>query len=140
MRPSLWPDWLNDTWAKSSTEKGYPGESLAQHTLFVLERLADLARLRPQLMTFLNAPRLWHCLFWACFLHDFGKAAQGFQTMLRGGERWPRRHEVLSLAFLDWIAPAFSQSEQKWILAAIISHHRDAKDITTAYDKLTNPE
>lgn len=140
MKPSQWPDWLNqgelDLWAKSSTdqEKKQPGESLACHTWLVLARLAELARLRPRLVAYLNAPRLWHCLFWACFLHDFGKAARGFQTMLRKtDQRWPYRHEVLSLAFLDWIAPAFSLEEQQWILAAIASHHKDATLICTTY-------
>ncbi len=142
MKPSLWPEWLNqdglDLWAKSSTdeEKKEPGESLACHTWLVLARLSELARLRPQLTTYLNVPRLWHCLFWACFLHDFGKAAQGFQGMLRQtDQRWRRRHEVLSLAFLDWIAPAFSVEEQQWMLAAIVSHHRDAQEILGEYGR-----
>src|SRR5262249_19158814 len=134
---SPWPDWLANTWAKSSMTKGQPGESLAMHTQLVLERFSDLARLRPQLATYLDAPRLWHCLYWACFLHDFGKAAPGFQAMLRGGNRWERRHEVLSLAFLDWIAPAFSSVEQQWILAAIVSHHKDQEEITRKYDAYT---
>ena len=140
MKPSLWPEWLNhdglDLWAKSSSsaETGVPGESLAHHTWLVLARLSELAQLRPQLTTYLNTPRLWHCLFWACFLHDFGKAATGFQTMLRHpDQKWHRRHEVLSLAFLDWIAPAFSVEEQQWMLAAIVSHHRDAQAILKEY-------
>jgi CRISPR-associated endonuclease/helicase Cas3 len=140
MKPSHWPDWLNDIWAKSSTdeEKKKPGESLAEHTWLVLSRLTDLMQVRPRLAAMLCAPRLWHCLFWACFLHDFGKAASGFQNMLRGGDRWQRRHEVLSLAFLDWIAPAFTTEEQQWILAAIASHHKDAKEIDKIYG--TYPE
>jgi CRISPR-associated endonuclease/helicase Cas3 len=140
MKPSHWPDWLNqdglDLWAKSSTDKEqkHPGESLADHTWLVLARLAELARLRPQLAAYLQASRLWHCLFWACFLHDFGKAARGFQNMLRKtDERWARRHEVLSLVFLDWIAPAFSDEEQQWMLAAIVSHHKDATEIALEY-------
>lgn len=140
MKPSHWPDWLHqgtlDLWAKSSTDpqQQIPGESLACHTWLVLARLAELARLRPHLPVYLNAPRLWHCLFWSCFLHDFGKAARGFQHMLRQPEeRWPRRHEVLSLAFLDWIAPAFSSEEQHWMLAAIVSHHKDATEIMKTY-------
>lgn len=141
MKLSPWPDWLHDIWAKSSVEKGQPGESLAEHTQYVLERLTDLAHIRPQLATLLNAPRLWHCLFWACFLHDFGKAAHGFQKIVKQpGEKWGRRHEVLSLAFLDWIAPSFSQEEQQWILAAIVSHHRDATEITKTYDMYNSPE
>ena len=58
MKPSLWPDWLVDSWAKSSMDRVQPGESLADHTWLVLERLADLARLRPHLATYLQAPRL----------------------------------------------------------------------------------
>lgn len=141
MRPSCWPDWLEDVWAKSP-EKGAGGapESLAQHTWYVLERLAGLVRLRPALPETLGVPRLWHILFWAVMLHDFGKAATGFQARLRGGERWPHRHEVLSLAFLDWIASGLSQDEQMWIVAAIASHHRDAKDIQDAYDYPEDPE
>lgn len=138
MNLSPWPEWLNDTWAKSSIEEGQPGENLAKHTQLVLERLADLARLRPQLTTFLSAPRLWHCLFWACFLHDFGKVAHGFQRMVQDKNKnykWNRRHEVLSLAFLDWIAPSFSQIEQRWLLVAIASHHKDADDIKDQYAK-----
>lgn len=139
MKPSPWPDWLNqaplDLWAKRGVQGADAGsqpagESLAAHTWLVLERLADLARLRPQLAVFLHTPRLWHCLFWACFLHDLGKAARGFQQMLRHPEqRWPYRHEVLSLAFLDWVAHAFSEAEQRWLTAAIVSHHKEANEI-----------
>jgi CRISPR-associated helicase, Cas3 family len=57
--------------------KRYGGETLAGHTWDVLCRLADLYRLRPHLT---DDTRLWHCLYWSAFLHDFGKAAQGFQT------------------------------------------------------------
>ncbi|NTW01208.1 MAG: CRISPR-associated helicase Cas3', partial [Oscillochloris sp.] len=81
-------------------------------------------------------PRLWHCLFWACLLHDFGKAAKGFQNRLQGGPRWPHRHEVLSLTFLDWISPGLNSDEQTWVLAAIVSHHRDKDYIATTYADL----
>src|SRR6266702_3270760 len=140
MKPSRWPDWLGNVWAKSPCEGEDRGESLAQHTWSVLARLADLAHLRPHLAEFLEAPNLWHCLFWACLLHDFGKAASGFQTMLRGGERWGHRHEVLSLAFLDWVAPALSETERSWILAAIVSHHRDADEIAEQYNDIAEPD
>jgi CRISPR-associated endonuclease/helicase Cas3 len=143
MKPSRWPDWLegmDGVWAKSQQEGQTAGESLAKHTWLVLERLAELAHLRPGLGEHLDAPNIWHCLFWACFLHDFGKAASGFQKMVQGGELWRQRHEVLSLAFLDWIAPALSETERKWVLAAIVSHHRDASVIASNYDKDMNPD
>ena len=137
----LWPDWLEDVlWAKSA-EKGAAGqaESLAWHTWHVLEKLAEAIRLRPSLPMSLGFPRLWNCLFWACFLHDFGKAARGFQDRLRGGEKWPHRHEVLSLAFLDWIAGSLPDEELRWVAAAIVSHHKDADEIGLMYMDPTDP-
>lgn len=130
MKPSAWPEWMEHIKAKSEKNGG---ESLADHTWDVLVKLAELRRLRPSLPTLVGAPRLWHCLFWACLLHDFGKAAHGFQDRLKGGPRWPHRHEVLSLAFLDWITPGLSADEQIWVLAAIVSHHRDAAYIARTY-------
>jgi CRISPR-associated endonuclease/helicase Cas3 len=130
MRPSIWPEWMDHIKAKSEQ---YGGETLAEHTWDVLVKLAELQRLRPNLPALIGVPRLWHCLFWACLLHDFGKAAHGFQARLAGGPKWPQRHEVLSLAFLDWIAPALSGDEQTWVLAAIVSHHRDASYIAKTY-------
>ena len=113
MTTSHWPEWLDDVWAKSP-EKGAGGqpESLAQHTWYVLERLTGLILLRPGLPQTLGVPRLWHILFWAAFLHDFGKAAGGFQARLRSGsKKWPHRHEVLSLVFLDWVAGGLTANE-----------------------------
>jgi CRISPR-associated endonuclease/helicase Cas3 len=133
MKPSLWPDNLNHMLAKSA-DRG--GETLAQHTWDVLEKLAALHCLRPTLPDLAHMPELWHCLFWTCLLHDFGKVARGFQARLRGGEPWPHRHEVLSLAFFDWIAPALTENEQYAIVAAIASHHRDASEIQRRYPRI----
>ncbi|MCX7792702.1 MAG: CRISPR-associated helicase Cas3' [Chloroflexaceae bacterium] len=133
MKPSIWPDWMEHIRAKSVA---FGGESLADHTWEVLRKLAELRALRPALPGLAGVPRLWHCLFWACFLHDFGKAARGFQARLSGGPPWYHRHEVLSLAFLDWIAPGLADDEQTWVLAAIASHHRDAEDIGRLYPDL----
>lgn len=130
MKPSRWPDELNDIMAKSAD---LGGETLAQHTWDVLCKLAELHRLRPTLTSLVGTPKLWHCLFWACLLHDFGKAAHGFQGMLKGAGRWKQRHEVLSLACFDWIAGALKEDERRWIVAAIVSHHRDAGEIQRSY-------
>ncbi len=139
MRPSIenvpYPDWLNDVWAKSAElgEGGQP-ETLAQHTWYVLSRLAEFIQLRPNLPSQLNLPRLWHILFWSIFLHDFGKAVAGFQTQLRrNGGRWGHRHEVFSLAFVDWVTDDLSTEEQQWLVASIVSHHRDFKEIQRLY-------
>lgn len=141
MQPACWPTWLDETWAKSA-EKGAGGqpETLAQHTWYVLERLADFIRLRPNLPQDIGVPRLWHILFWAAFLHDFGKAASGFQARLRGGERWPHRHEVISLAFVDWICSILTADEPAWVVAAIVSHHKDAEEIARLYSPPDDPD
>lgn len=135
MKPSPWPDALDQlAWAKSANlgEGGQP-ETLAQHTWYVLQRLTEFMQLRLSLPAELNQPRLWHILYWAAFLHDFGKAADGFQARLRGGPKWPHRHEVLSLAFVDWLASDLSLAEQEWLVAAIVSHHKDATMIQKLY-------
>ncbi|MGO8948893.1 MAG: CRISPR-associated helicase Cas3' [Ktedonobacterales bacterium] len=124
------PDFLADIYAKSQ-DRG--GETLAEHTGDVLAMLARLRDLRPDLPALTQMPRLWRTLFWACLFHDFGKAAHGFQQMLQTKERWDERHEVLSLIAFHWIAQNFSEDEQRAIVAAIASHHRDDMYIREKY-------
>lgn len=138
--PSAWPNWLDSVWAKSPNSDRANGETLAAHTWAVLCRVRDLVRLRPGLPSFIGLPRLWHLLFWAAFLHDWGKAAVGFQVAVRGGPPWRHRHEVLSLAFLSWIAGTFSEHEADWVAAGICLHHKDFGEIQTLYPLGLNPE
>lgn len=129
----LWPAWLDDVWAKSPVEDGKTGESLALHTWQVLQRLSELVILRPDLPQVVGFSGLWEALFWACWLHDFGKATRGFQAFLRGGPRWTHRHEVLSLAFIDWLGYTIGAEEAMWVAAGIVFHHKDAREITLRY-------
>lgn len=111
------------------------GETLHTHTWHVLSRFADLARARPTLPILAGRPRLWHDLYWACWLHDFGKVATGFQESLRGqaARRWPYRHEVGSLAFTAWLSADGRDGDDRWLVAAIASHHKDANVIAAQY-------
>ncbi|MCX8062234.1 MAG: CRISPR-associated helicase Cas3' [Anaerolineales bacterium] len=138
-RPSLYPDWLEHLWAKS-TEKGAGGEpeSLAAHTWLVLLRFAELVRLRPTLPTELGREDLWHLLYWSLFLHDFGKAHPAFQGILRKDKNakaiWgAHRHEVFSLPFLSWFVDGFREDQKLWLVAAIVSHHREPKELKELY-------
>ena len=128
-----YPAALQNLWAKSPERGQDQGETLVEHTWETLERLADLVRLRPNLPARVKFGRLWHVLFWGAFLHDFGKAAEGFQRQLRGQGHWSHRHEVLSLAFVDWVAGSFKDTELPWLVAAIVSHHKDASEISELY-------
>jgi CRISPR-associated endonuclease/helicase Cas3 len=115
--------------------KSKPPESLVEHTWHVLSRLADQRRLRPTLHIETASPRLWHWLYWGTFLHDFGKAADGFQAVLNGRARsWGYRHEALSLAFVDWLFPE-GHPDRIYIIAVIACHHRDAAVITNDYSR-----
>lgn len=113
-------------------------QTLAEHTWEVLARLADQYRLRPHLADQLHDTRLWHRMYWGCFLHDFGKAAQGFQERLQENppeNEWSKgkhRHEVLSLAFLDWLFP-LGHVDRLPVICIIASHHKDALDIFGKY-------
>ncbi len=107
-----------------------PGEKLTDHALRTVERVRSLERLRP----LPEYPRLWERLRWAALLHDGGKLAAGFQRSLRSRRhRWGLRHEVLSLAFIDWFP--FQPDDRRWIIAAIATHHRDAERILEAYSR-----
>ncbi len=144
MQLQPWPDQLETTLLAKSADKGAGNqpESLAQHTAYVLMRLADFIKLRPDLPQQIGQPRLWHILYWSSFLHDFGKAMPGFQAILRKDsdperkEQWRgQRHEVFSLAFLDWIVDGLNQEEKMLAAAAIVSHHRDADVIQNLYNR-----
>jgi CRISPR-associated endonuclease/helicase Cas3 len=119
---------LRSVWAKSGAS-GAEGETLTLHTCRVVGAFMQLTRRYGTLPQIVEQPRLWHRAFWACWLHDFGKAARSFQKCLQpGGKRWNHRHEVLSLAFV----PCFfkpTDEDFPWIAAAIASHHRDAPRI-----------
>ena len=113
-------------------------ESLEQHTKSVVECLVGVMRRSPDLAVVAGQPSLWHIGFWAVVMHDFGKVATGFQQRLRGGEaKYKHRHEVLSLAFLPWVATG---DEAKLIALGVISHHRDAEYIGQSYEDSTGAE
>lgn len=120
---------LLDLKAKSP-ENG--GESLVEHTLQVVRRMMELRNRLPDLPHELNRADLWSLMFWIAWLHDFGKAAAGFQLTLSGGPAWEFRHEIFSLAFLDWV---FDPGSEAYALAAsaVASHHRDFAYVRDCY-------
>ena len=108
-------------WAKSvekSDKSATTGESLLQHALNVANNGALICRNLP------FAPNLREELEQTLLklgaIHDLGKAATGFQTMVRGGEKWKRRHETLSTAVARFINPELDEPA----LLAILTHHR----------------
>ncbi len=96
--------------------KTAPAQTLSEHTQQVWEAAQAMAR------AILLPPPLLDMLRHAVWLHDVGKAAEGFQKMLRGGGSWQHRHELLSAA----VALAVGVPEEA--VLAIVTHHRALND------------
>jgi len=127
----VYPHWLDEMRVMAkSVDMG--GQTLVQHTLEVIERLVDMRRLHPAWGDNL----FWARMFWGCLLHDFGKAARGFQDVLNGIKgQWSHekhRHEILSLAFVDWLFPK-GHPDREAVIAVIIAHHKDVDLIDEKY-------
>lgn len=123
----------DDLWAKS----GNPGESLVAHTLNVVRRVLALRQRTPQLAAIAGDPRLFHRLALAAAIHDLGKADPAFQAMLRaprGSVAYTQRHEVLSLAWLEWLLADDPHGDLPFVAAAVASHHKDHAEIHRLYD------
>jgi len=134
-------DRLGDIWAKSPRAGQARGETLLAHTNAVLTTVRRLQAINPNLPERTGEPAIWHWIYWACALHDFGKAAQGFQRQLREPFRWERRHEVLSLAFVPLLGIPVRDPAYRAIVAGIVAHHRDADRIEglyPVYDPITD--
>lgn len=129
-----WPEHLNSIWAKAAMDDEKVGESLPEHTYFVLQMAGHAYSLRRHIPYLTGADEFWNILFWSCWFHDFGKSSPSFQSYLRGQTtRWGHRHEVLSLVFLKWIEDSFEEDEFALLCAAVAYHHKDREKIHTWY-------
>ena len=123
-------DVLAHVWAKSAVTPGRDGELLTAHTGLVLGRLANWRKRLPNLGRY-SRPDIWDLAAWACLLHDVGKIARGFQSMVKGGPRFSHRHEVLSLVAVGWLN--LPEEQRALVAAGVATHHRDWQTIWTSY-------
>jgi len=117
--------------------KSTPPMSLRQHTNDCLSVFRSVRLLFPRLPEICGVPNFYEHLFYSIYLHDLGKAAQGFQRMLRGGERWGYRHEILSAGFVNTFA-TLDENERRAIALTIITHHKNISVLTDRFDTRTN--
>ena len=103
--------------------KSDPRETLIDHTKNCLKIYNSLQERMPFLAEVAKEPDFFEHLFYAVALHDFGKAATGFQKQLTDGKRWGYRHEILSTGFV--VTLQLSQEAKQAIALAILTHHKD---------------
>ena len=111
--------------------KSDPPENLLEHTENCLAVYHSLRERMPFLTDVANNPDFFEHLFYAVALHDFGKAAVGFQKQLTGRKRWNYRHEILSTGFV--VTLQFSGKIKQAIALAILTHHKDIETLVDRY-------
>ncbi len=110
--------------------KSDPRETLKEHTENCLDVYKSMRERMPFLAEVAKNPDFFEHLFYAVALHDFGKAATGFQKQLTDDTRWNYRHEILSTGFV--VNLQFPEETKQAIALAILTHH---KDIGTLVEK-----
>lgn len=115
--------------------KSEPPISLRQHTEDCLHVFRSVRLLFPHIPQICNEPKFFEYLFYALFLHDFGKAATGFQKALFAktkSERWKYRHEILSAGYIQCLETLDDEAKHA-IAMAIITHHKAVKTLEEKY-------
>ncbi len=112
--------------------KSDPPETLLEHTENCLSVYFSMRETVPFLAEISGEPDFFDHLFYTVALHDFGKAATGFQAQLQSAaERWGYRHEILSAGFVAGLdlPPLIKQA----IGLAILTHHKDIQILRDRY-------
>ncbi len=110
--------------------KSDPTETLREHTENCLAVYDSLRERMPFLAEVAKEPDFFEHLFYTVALHDFGKAAVGFQRQLTTSTRWNYRHEILSAGFV--VSLQLPLAAKQAVALSILTHH---KDIETLVDK-----
>ncbi|CUU09336.1 CRISPR-associated endonuclease/helicase Cas3 [Candidatus Thermokryptus mobilis] len=117
--------------AKTSPEK-----TLYDHIVDVLGVLSQLIKIYPRVPDRVGFPEFWDYVFYALYLHDFGKAAEGFQRSLSEGKKWGYRHEILSAGFVSLLD--YDDEIKKIIALGIVSHHWELDNLKERYSTLVD--
>ena len=110
-----------------------PDETLIQHTENALKVFKSIKDAYPEVPEICGVSDFWEHLFYSLFLHDFGKAAIGFQEYLSGGKSWRYRHEILSASFINALKDIYPKETLQSIGLCIVTHHKDINELV-AYD------
>lgn len=103
------------------------GESLENHIHNCIRVFAQLKDAYPNLDKFTHYQNFYIDVFNALFFHDFGKAATGFQSsLIPKGPKWPYRHEILSIPFID----SLNGNYLDFVKVLVLTHHKDTEELS----------
>ena len=112
--------------------KSDPPETLIEHTENCLSVYSSMRETMPFLAEISGERDFFDHLFYTVALHDFGKAATGFQAQLRSAaKRWGFRHEILSAGFV--VGLDLPPTDKQAIGLAILTHHKDIRTLRAQY-------
>ena len=111
--------------------KSAPMETLREHTENCLAVYDSFRERMPFLAEVAKEPDFFNHLFYTVALHDFGKAATGFQHRLTTNTPWDYRHEILSAGFVAGLQ--LSQKTKQAIGLTILTHHKDIDTLRYTY-------
>ena len=112
--------------------KRHPPETLVEHIENCLSVYFSMRETMPFLVEVSGEPDFFDHLFYTVALHDFGKAATGFQAQLRSAaEPWNYRHEILSAGFVAGLN--YPSVTKRAIGLAILTHHKDIQTLKEQY-------
>ena len=112
--------------------KSNPPETLVEHTENCLAVYFSMRETMPFLAEISGERDFFDHLFYTVALHDFGKAATGFQAQLRSAAgRWGYRHEILSAGFV--VGLNYPLVTKRAIGLAILTHHKDIRILRNQY-------
>ncbi len=117
----------NRIWAKSD------GTSLLDHIEDCLRVYSDLCLALPAIPSILDMADFFDLLFYAVYLHDWGKAHLEFQKVLKGvRNQWLHgRHELYSVPFAGMLGLPPEPAEL--VCLAILGHHKDLETLVEAH-------
>lgn len=113
--------------------KSNPRLTLRQHTEDCLSVFRSVRLLFPHLPQICSEPKFFEHLFYSVYMHDFGKAASGFQKMLRDGSRWGYRHEILSAGYIHSLK-SLDTATKRAVAMAVITHHKGIAELRAKFN------
>ena len=113
-----------------------PEEKLIEHTENALKVFKSIREAYPLVPDICGVEDFWEHLFYATFLHDFGKGASGFQNVFKG-KKWGYRHEILSAGFVSSLD--YAEKQRRAISLTVLTHHKDITELRDKYQTHPSP-